>query len=118
MQPGLGRQRPDRMQGPALDGFAEHATLSVRKAGEYLNAPRVQRDRLYRAGLIAPRLRGADHGAADQFAPEDLDSFLDRLLDGAKPAKVAKAGQVNIPEAARLAFCMSEEVVRMILDGK
>jgi acetylornithine/succinyldiaminopimelate/putrescine aminotransferase len=32
--------------------------------------------------------------------------------------KVAKVGQVNIPEAARLAFCMSEEVVRLILDGK
>jgi len=24
MQAGLGRQRPDRMQGPAFDGFAEH----------------------------------------------------------------------------------------------
>jgi len=32
--------------------------------------------------------------------------------------KAAKAGQVNIPEAARLAFCMSEEVVRLILAGK
>jgi hypothetical protein len=32
--------------------------------------------------------------------------------------KAAKAGHVNIPEAARLAFCMSEEVVRLILDGK
>jgi hypothetical protein len=32
--------------------------------------------------------------------------------------EAAKAGQVNIPEAARLAFCMSEEVVRLILDGK
>jgi hypothetical protein len=57
-------------------------------------------------------------GAADQFAAEDLDAFLDRLLAGAKPVKAAKAGQVNIPEAARLAFCMSEEVVRLILDGK
>jgi hypothetical protein len=70
------------------------------------------------SGLIVPRPRGADHGAADQFAPEDLDAFLDRLLASAKPVKAAKAGQVNIPEAARLAFCMSEEVVRLILDGK
>jgi hypothetical protein len=31
-----------------------------------------------------------DHGAADQFAPEDLDAFLDRLLAGAKPVKAAK----------------------------
>ena len=41
-----------------------------------------------------------DHGAADQFAAEDLDAFLDRLLAGAKPVKAAKVGQVNIPEAA------------------
>jgi hypothetical protein len=94
---------------------ASAATLSVRRAGEYLNAPRVQRDRLYRTGLIVPRVHGMDHGAADQFAPE---AFLDQLLGGAKRVKVAKAGQVNIPEAARLAFCMSEEVVRPILDGK
>jgi hypothetical protein len=73
---------------------------------------------LYRAGLIVSRVRGMDHGAADQFAPEDLDAFLDRLLDGAKRVKVAKAGMVSIPEAARLAFCTSEEVVRLILDGK
>jgi hypothetical protein len=33
---------------------AAPATLSVRKAGEYLNAPRVQRDMLYRTGLIVP----------------------------------------------------------------
>ena len=81
-------------------------------------AKALQRDMLYRSGLIVPRLRGSDHGAADQFAPEDLDAFLDRLLDGAKPVKVAEVGQVSIPEAARLAFCMSEEVVRLILDGK
>jgi hypothetical protein len=35
--------------------------------------------------LIAPRVRGSDHGAVDQFAPEDLDAFLDRLLGGAEP---------------------------------
>jgi TniQ len=108
----------DAEKGSMAAREAAAATLSVRKTGEYLNAPRVQRDRLYRTGLIVPRVRGMDHGAADQFTPEDLDAFLDRLLDGAKPAKVAKAGQVNIPEAARLAFCMSEEVVRLILDGK
>jgi hypothetical protein len=51
----------------------------------------------------------------DAAAPEDLDAFLDRLLDGARSVKAAKANQVNIPEAARLAFCMSEEIVRLIL---
>jgi hypothetical protein len=108
----------DAQLGSSVALEAAAATLSVRKAGEYLSAPRVQRDRLYRAGLIVPRVRGMDHGAADQFAPEDLDAFLDRLLAGAKPVKAAKSGQINIPEAARLDFCMSEEVVRLILDRK
>src|ERR1700730_16227100 len=83
------------------DGLAAReaaaATLSVRKAGDYLNAPRVQRDILYRAGLIVPRVSGA--GAADQFAPEDLDAFMAQLLKGAKPTKVAGAGLVSIPDA-------------------
>ncbi|MDW4767101.1 hypothetical protein NQ273_28200, partial [Escherichia coli] len=87
---------------------AAAATLSVRKAGVYLNAPRVQRDRLYRAGLIVPRIKASEHGAADQFAPEDLDAFLVRLLDGARPVAAAADGRVTIPQAAKLAFCMSE----------
>jgi len=94
------------------------ATISVQKAGQYLNAPRVQRDMLYRSGLIVPRLRAGDHGAADQFASEDLDTFLERLLGGAKPTKTVGQGRANIPDAAKLACCASEEVVRLILDGK
>ncbi len=56
---------------------------------------------LYRAGLITPRVRGADHGAADQFSPADLDAFLVRLLDGAEPVTAATAGQINVPEGRR-----------------
>jgi hypothetical protein len=78
----------------------------------------VQRDRLYQKGLIVPRIKADDQGAADKFAPEDLDDFLARLLAGAAPVDVAAAGQVNIPEAAKLAFVMSEDVVRLVLDGK
>lgn len=106
----------ERGSGAAREAAA--AILSVRKAGEYLNAPRVQRDRLYQKGLIVPRIKAGDHGAADKFAPEDLDGFLDRLLAGALPIDTAAAGQVNIPDTAKLAFCMSEEVVRLILDGR
>jgi hypothetical protein len=94
------------------------ATLSVRKAGEYLNAPRVQRDMLYRTGLIVPRVRASDHGAADQFAPADLDAFLDRLIDGAEPVEAAGAGQADIPDAAKQACCGAAEIVRLILDRK
>jgi hypothetical protein len=38
-----------------------------------------------------------------------------RLLDGAKPAR---AGQANIPDAAKQCCCGSGEVVGLILDGK
>jgi hypothetical protein len=108
----------DAQRGFSVALEAAAATLSVRRSGEYLNAPRVQRDMLYRSGLIVPRLRGSEHGAADQFAHGDLDAFLAQLLDGAAPIKTAGDGQVTIPEAARLAFCMSEDVVRLILDRK
>jgi hypothetical protein len=108
----------DAVRGSSVSLAASAATLSVRKAGEYLNAPRVQRERLYRAGIIVPRIKGAEHGAADQFAPEDLDAFLARLLAGARPVKAAAEGRVTIPQAAHRAFCMSEDLVRLILDGK
>jgi hypothetical protein len=108
----------DAVRGSSVALAASAATLSVRKASEYLNAPRVQRDRLYRAGIIVPRIKGAEHGAADQFAPEDLDAFLAKLLDGARPVKAAADGRVTIPQAAHRAFCMCEDLVRLILDGK
>ncbi|MEH2472117.1 hypothetical protein V1281_006695 [Nitrobacteraceae bacterium AZCC 2161] len=68
-------------------------------------------------GLIIPRIRAGDHGAADKFAPEDLDAFLARMLDSADPVDGATAGQVNIPDAAKLAFAMSEDLARLMLDG-
>jgi hypothetical protein len=106
----------DAQRGDSVAQKAAAATLSVRQAGKYLNAPRVQRDRLYRAGIIEPRIRG--DGAADQFAPADLDAFLARLLDGAEPVATAGDGQANIPHAAKLGFCMSEDIVRLVLDSK
>jgi hypothetical protein len=69
-------------------------------------------------GLIVPRISGSDHGPADQFASEDLDAFLGRLLDGAEPTGAPKSGQANIPDAPKQACCASEENVRLILDNK
>ena len=40
------------------------------------------------------------------------------MLDGARPVKVAGAGQASIPDAAKQACCASEEIVRLILDRK
>jgi hypothetical protein len=95
----------DAGRGSSVALAASAATLSVLKAGEYLNAPRVQRVLLHRSGIIVPRIKG--NGAADQFAPEDLDAFLARLLDGAKPAAAAAVGadRANFPDAAKLACC-------------
>jgi hypothetical protein len=108
----------DAERGSLAAREAAAGTLSVRKAGEYLNAPRVQRDMLYRTGLIVPRVRASDHGAAVQFAAEDLDGFLERLLEDAEPVETAGQGQADIPDAAKQCCCASEEIVRLILDRK
>lgn len=108
----------DAERAVSLAQAAAPATLSVRDAGTYLNAPRVQRDMLYRSGILVPRIKASDHGAADLFAPEDLDAFLARLLAGAETIVAAGEHQYGIPEAARRANCSSEEVVRAILDGE
>ncbi|WP_143271625.1 hypothetical protein [Bradyrhizobium mercantei] len=57
---------------------------------------------MYRSGILKPRLKTADHGAVDMFAPEDLDAFLGRLLDGAPPVKAA-ASLADMPSAAKKA---------------
>lgn len=91
----------DAERGSAAAREAATANLSVRKAGLYLNAPRIQLYMLYGAGLLVPRISGSDHGAKDKFAPEDLDAFLDRLLDGAAPVKAIAllGGHVAFPLA-------------------
>ncbi|WP_271576663.1 hypothetical protein [Bradyrhizobium sp. CCBAU 11361] len=108
----------DAERAVSLAQTAASATLSVRDAGAYLNAPRVQRDMLYCSGILVPRIKAIDHGAADLFAPEDLDAFLDRLLDGAVPVVAAGGSLVDIPTAAKAACCGSVEIVQAILDGR
>lgn len=108
----------DAEKGSLAATEASAAGLTLLKAGEYLNAPRVHRVLLHQAGLIAPRIRGGDHGAADMFAPEDLDGFLDRLLEGAVPVAAAADGQGAIPEAAKKACCGAEAIVRLAIEGK
>ncbi len=108
----------DAKTGSRVAREAAAAPLTILHAGEYINAPRVQRTLLYRAGILKPRLRTADHGAYDMFAPEDLDDFLARLLDGADPVEAAGAGQADIPTAAKAACCGCVEIVQAILDGR
>jgi hypothetical protein len=92
--------------------------MSLPAAGEYLNAPRVHRALLVEAGFLVPCVPAAGFGAVDQFAVADLDEFLRRLLDGAEVVQRPKAGQVDIPAAAKRACCSAAEIVRFILDKK
>jgi hypothetical protein len=108
----------DAQQGSMAAREASAASLTLLKAGEYLNAPRVQRVLLHRAGFIVPRIRAGDHGAADMFAPADLERFLDRLLDGAVAVPAVGDGQATIPGAAKRACCGAETIVSLALEGK
>jgi hypothetical protein len=86
---------------PASPGRARRPLSRSAGPANTSNAPRVQRGMLYRAGLIAPRGSGRGSRVPTKFAPEDLDAFLDRLLDGAEPVEAAGAGQADSPDAAK-----------------
>jgi hypothetical protein len=108
----------DAQPAVSLAHAAAAATLSVRDAGDYINAPRVQRDMLYRSGIIVPRIKALEQGAADLFAPEDLDDFLARLIADAPRVPTAMPNGVDIPTAAKKACCGSVEIVQAILHGR
>ncbi|WP_160331080.1 hypothetical protein [Bradyrhizobium macuxiense] len=50
------------------------------------------------------------------FAPEDLDEFLGRLLDGAAPVKAA-ASLADMPSAAKKACCRPPRSFRRFSTG-
>jgi hypothetical protein len=106
---------------------AEEASSAVRKAkgsfslpeaGKYLNAPRVQIKLIADNGFITPHLSATAFGAVDQYALADLDDFLRRLLEGAKPVNTPKDGQVDIPAAAKRAHCSAATIIQLVLDKK
>ncbi|MBJ6127865.1 TniQ family protein [Microvirga splendida] len=97
--------------------------LSLKRAGHYLNAPRVQMTLLHEAGLIRP-LAGKGSDLRPVFARAELDGFLARLLGDAEPvtvpmegmATVPMEGMATIPEAAKRANCSAQEIVAAILE--
>jgi hypothetical protein len=93
-------------------------SLSLPAAGRYLNAPRVQSALLAKYAFIEPFLPAKAFGAVDQFAVDDLEAFLKRLLDGACPVDKPNQNQVDIPSAASLCCCASIQVLQLILDKK
>lgn len=81
-----------RGSGAAMEAAA--ATLFVRKAGEYLNAPQVQRDMLCRASLIVPRVSGSDQAVRVRGPGRFSGSAA-----GLRRAGEGRRRQVSIPEA-------------------
>ena len=100
-----------------LDRVSE--TMSLKQAGEYLNAPRLHERLLFEAGFIEPFVRGGTETLKDHaFARRDLDVFLGRLLVDASEAVPGEGTLMPIPTAARWACCSAMEIVRLILDRK
>lgn len=101
----------------AAAGLALEVTgaLSLKRAGHYLNAPRVQMTLLHEAGLIRP-LAGKGSDLRPVFARAELDGFLARLLADAEPVIVPPEGLATIPDAAKRANCSAREIVTAILE--
>lgn len=105
----------------AVETFLERAstTMSLKKAGEHINAPRVQITLLYRHGFITPFTRGAGNHATDPaFTSGDLDEFLSHLKADATELTDADTGLVDIPAAAQSAHCSAADVIRLLLDRR
>jgi hypothetical protein len=89
--------------------------LSLKRAGHYLNAPRVQITLLHQAAFIRP-LSGKGSELRPVFARSELDGFLARLLANAEPVTAPLEGMATIPEAAKRANCSAQEIVAAILE--
>jgi hypothetical protein len=101
----------------AAAGLALEVTgaLSLKRAGHYLNAPRVQMALLHEAGFLQP-LAGKGLALRPAFARVELDRFLARLLSDAEPVTAPTVGLATIPEAAKRANCSAQEIVTAILE--
>jgi len=95
-------------------------SMSLAEAGKYLNAPRVQAQLLYEAGLIVPFIRGGQgDGLKDHaFDQNELDTFLGQLSKQAKRRTVSSKNMFGIPAAAKRTRCSTIDIVRMLLDQK
>lgn len=111
----------DRAVFPADEGlgdFLERArgSMSLKEAGVYINAPRVQMKLLVRDGLIEPF---AKTGAGElSIAKSDLDAFLKRLLGDATEATEADGDLLTLPKAAKNACRPVAKVVKLLLERR
>lgn len=94
------------------------SAMSLREAGLYINAPRVQLRLLADNGFIIPFIRGGTEVLKDHaFAKHDLDEFLAGLT---VDAQLTTDDDVlaDIPTAARQARCSATAIVRLLQERK
>ncbi|MBB4001187.1 TniQ family protein [Aurantimonas endophytica] len=91
-------------------------TLSLIRAGQYLNAPSPHERLLFDAGYIHPVVTGGTDVLREHaIRRADLDDFIARLTAS---ARLELSGGLPIPTAAKRASCSSMEVVGLLLDSR
>ena len=106
---------------PEVNKFLERTAsmMSLKKAGDYLNIPRVQLYLLYRNGVITPFIGGSDDNAIDPaFTSGYLDEFLARLTADATERTDVDTGLADIPHTAKTARCSAVDIVQMLLERR
>lgn len=99
-------------------------TMSLKQAGAYINASRVQMDLLVKSGILKASAVGGDGEDAERsFAKRDLDEFLERLSMGGKQIHSASIEEsvpklASIPSAARQARCSAVDIIRLVFEER
>ncbi|MFB9985008.1 TniQ family protein [Mesorhizobium kowhaii] len=95
-------------------------TMNLTAARIYLNVPRPHDEGLAKSGLLKPMIekpRGRS-GMHYTFRREDLDAFLEKLLEKADPALGGDPAFETLLKAAKRCCCAVMDVVRLVVDGK
>ncbi|MDR6667069.1 TniQ family protein [Rhizobium sp. 1399] len=93
--------------------------LQFKDARDFVNAPRVQWDRLVDTGYVKPFIeRDLAVGVMATFARSDLDNFLASLLDKATEEFREDEDMLDIVNIRRRALCKIDEIMDLLLGGK
>jgi TniQ len=94
------------------------SALSIPEVARHLNVPINQATSLAEEGILKPFMPAPALAIRNRYAVEDVDAFVNGLLDRAKSVRKLRAGMVNIPAAAKFARCSITEIIRLILGRK
>ncbi|TWB12969.1 TniQ protein [Nitrospirillum amazonense] len=99
-------------------------TMSLKQAGIYINAPRVQMRLLLKSGILQASAAGGDGKSTERsFSKRDLDEFLAKLTKNHKTneddvARIYNKELFTIPDAAKKARCSAVDIIQLIFDGR